>query len=309
MLKILGICGSPKKGATEYFLKESLDGLHNWFLKYSGGSFLTYCECIDKMVSIFVPSGSLEAFTTKQKTGILAEAIRGAFKEMIRKLSNELIAYVIDYRNDESYSLIKSDMVDLILWQKELRYHRFIVNQTKTKDNSSLSSVAQKKYEDVIKKLLEEKYEWRAISEKIKRIVVTQHEKNSKLTEENVGLQDKIRELQEKILDLGRQTIEPDIPQAPSQYISSSVPNFHAELKPHVMKKSNNNTTTQLNNAASNDSGHANKHYEYSNKISKHPNNPALNVDTPPTEPIENVEYPDPHLLDMDTSLGLDGLY
>jgi hypothetical protein len=218
--------------------KKSLVGLHNFFINY-GFSSMSFAQCIDRITQEFIPGDYYESVTKEKRISILRIVISNSNKSIIEKIVRKYLERIIDYHNEvDNIRVLQDEFIDILLFEREAMYHRFISTRTKVNKNSPHINVAMiEKMQNEIKTAYQEKYELKKLILSLKKIIIAKEEKLN----EQYSLMEQLNNL---IEELKNELKENSIKEV--RYIDTSA---QSEIK----NSSDDSNPTELENGAESD--------------------------------------------------------
>lgn len=183
--------------STNEFFKQAVKGIHNYVVTNTNQIGMTHKECIDFIVSEFVPSNIFNSLRDVHKNKLFHDALSNVVKQFISKIISKYLRMTIDNRDNNNIVILQNEFLDIICIEKDNVYSKFINgNQTET-----MSIVLHKKKVSDLKQEYEKKMNTlMATLESQKKTNATLETVNQKSSEIIKQLQAMVKNLKEKNL-------------------------------------------------------------------------------------------------------------
>jgi hypothetical protein len=112
---------------TKDFFRKTILGIHNYFISTTKFVSMTYKECIDFIVSEFIPTHLFGNVKEARKYSILNNILIDCLKIFTERILQKQIVPIIDNHSQEAnISILQNLFLDIILLEKDKMYARFI---------------------------------------------------------------------------------------------------------------------------------------------------------------------------------------
>ena len=177
------------------FFKQIVKGIHTYCISTTRYTTMSHKECIDFMVSEFVPTNLWDSLRENQKNKLFHDSLINCIKEFTENIIlNHLYIIIDNHDKDENIIILQDLFLTIILVEKDKIFSKFI---NPNKDNLQLF---KKKIQQIIvdkKKIIEDNL----LLSKKNDILTSLNKKNSniilELQKNNKMLTDKIVKLKE----------------------------------------------------------------------------------------------------------------
>ena len=103
-----------------------LMGITEHFKKYTAFSTMSINECIDKVIKEFIPSDFFATTDRDTRRNIIRNILTGLIRNITALCTTDFLVPIIDHHKDkENAPAILEKIVDLLLYERELMYHKF----------------------------------------------------------------------------------------------------------------------------------------------------------------------------------------
>jgi hypothetical protein len=166
---------------------KTLSSIHSFFTA-SQNTNISFSECIERITSEFIPKDFYKSVNKQQKTSILKMVIGQSNRVFVEKMVRDGgLNMVIDAHNDvDNIRIFQDEFIDMLIFERESVYHRFISTQVKTKSGGAHTSSAMvESMQNEIKILCNEKFTLKKLITSLKKIIV---KSNADITEANTEI-------------------------------------------------------------------------------------------------------------------------
>lgn len=109
------------------FFKQTVRGVHTYCISTTNNSTMDHRECVEWLVSEFVPEKIWASLREKQKNKLFHEIIGGCVCLFIRKIISQHLVMIIDNHAQENNIMIMQNVfLDIICIEKEKVYAKFL---------------------------------------------------------------------------------------------------------------------------------------------------------------------------------------
>lgn len=112
--------------STDEFFRQSVKGIHNYVVTNTNQIGMTHKECVDFIVSEFVPSNAFNLLRDVQKNKLFHETLSSVVKQYIAKLISKYLRSIIDNRSPDNVILMQNEFLEIICLEKDKVYSKFI---------------------------------------------------------------------------------------------------------------------------------------------------------------------------------------
>jgi hypothetical protein len=211
------------------FFKQIVKGIHTYCISTTRYTTMSHKECIDFMVSEFVPTNLWNSLRENQKNKLFHESLINCIKEFTENIIlNHLYIIIDNHDKDENIIILQDLFLTIILVEKDKIFSKFI---NPNKDNLELF---KKKIQQIIvdkKKIIEENL----LLSKKNEILTNLNKKNSniilELQNNNKMLTNKIVKLKESESNLNKKLM---------QYMDAIRANYNNKQSPAAPSTSSN---------------------------------------------------------------------
>lgn len=164
---------------------QGLNQRQDLFKKIRHGLFMHYMhyvqfttrleECVDSLVKEFLPDGYMECLNLVKKISVLNLVIKNSNIEFISRIVHYYFPIIIDNHNVDNAMILKNEMIELLLLEREKMFQRFIAPR---------KAISHEMIEEKIKTVLREKYELTMQLKKLKKIACRLMNENKTLKEQ-----------------------------------------------------------------------------------------------------------------------------
>ena len=256
------------------FFKQIVKGIHTYCISTTRYTTMSHKECVDFMVSEFVPDHLWNSLREQQKNKLFHESLINCIKDFTEKIIIQYLHVVIDnHDNNENIVILQDLFLNIILLEKDRIFSKFInpdqsaVNLFKNKIQEIITE--KKKIHNNNELLLKKNKVLEDLNKKNSIIIIELQKQNKLLNEENKILKLNEEKLNKKLL----------------QYVDVLRSKYSSINANKDNKKYNNKDNNIKVNTVSNISTNNNKLYKSqtnndSNKVkniiqnNKYPNNP-----------------------------------
>ena len=114
------------------FFKQIVKGIHTYCISTTKYTTMTHKECVDFMVSEFVPNNLWNSIREQQKNKLFHESLINCIKEFTEKIITNHLYIIIDHHDkDENIIILQDLFLTIILLEKDKIFSKFI-NPDKT---------------------------------------------------------------------------------------------------------------------------------------------------------------------------------
>ena len=109
------------------FFRQTISGIHNYFISTTKHGAMTYKKCIDFIVKEFVPSHLFDNLKETQKYNILNNILIDCLKIFTERILKDQISPIIDNHFEQAnIKILQNIYLEIILAQKDKMYAKFI---------------------------------------------------------------------------------------------------------------------------------------------------------------------------------------
>lgn len=109
------------------FFRKTILGIHNYFISTTKYVSMTHKECIDFIVSEFIPNHLFENIKETQKYNILNNILIDCLKIFTEKILQSYIVHIIDNHYEQAnINILQNCYLEIILLEKDKMYAKFI---------------------------------------------------------------------------------------------------------------------------------------------------------------------------------------
>jgi len=272
------------------FFKQIVKGIHTYCISTTRHTTMSHKECIDFMVSEFVPNNLWGSLREHQKNKLFHESLINCIKIFTEKIiTNHLLIIIDNHDHSENITILQDLFLTIILFEKDTIFSKFI-NPNSDKNMDIFKEKVQKLIMDKKKitennKLLNEKvYILDSLNKKNSSIILELQKNNKIIINELKRLKNENDELKENEKKLNKQLY---------QYINiikdynakSKVNNINpisksnqiTKINTEIIENENNYNKDKLNKSENNyDEDKLNKsenNYDEDDKLNKSDNN------------------------------------
>jgi len=222
---------------TKDFFRKTILGIHNYFISTTKFVSMTYKECIDFIVSEFIPTHLFDNVKETRKYNILNNILIDCLKIFTEKILNSQIVPIIDNHFEHAnINILQNIYLEIILLEKDKMYARFI---NPDKRNHTIPAELYNNIQKQLKKLTIENKELKNELSQIKNSVDNEtnrlKELGMQVIKQNKQLQQELEGYKNKVYNLENSAIK-----------NHSVPQQISH--PNIEIKSSPLTTTYSNN-------------------------------------------------------------
>ncbi len=191
------LCSYSEFTNTSDFFKQAVRGIHNYVVTNTNQIDMTHKECIDFIVSEFVPKSIFGSLRDMHKSKIFHEAMSSVVKQFIAKIISKYMRVVIDNRDANNVVILQNEFIDIICIEKDKVYSKFISGRAA--ETISVDAYKQKlgairdEFEGKFKQL---KQDYDSQIEQLLSAIATQKKNNDALETVNKKSADIIKQLQ-----------------------------------------------------------------------------------------------------------------
>lgn len=175
------------------FFKQIVKGIHTYCISTTRYTTMSHKECIDFMVSEFVPENLWNSLREQQKNKLFHESLINCIKEFTEKIILNHLHIIIDnHDNDENIIILQDLFLNIILLEKDKIFSKFInpnvstINIFKTKIQEIINE--KKKINDNNLLLQRKNQVLENLNKKNSTIIIELQKKNKLLIDENIQL-------------------------------------------------------------------------------------------------------------------------
>jgi hypothetical protein len=156
--------------------KQTIRELYNFYMQFTSYA-KSWDEYIDDMVREFVPEDYMPSLRKAQKTGILSMVIKNSNMKFIQSIVLNHFPIIIDSHNSDNAHVLKSEMVGILLLEREQIYQHFVIQATEGKSAKGSSANSPDKLiidnlRSQLRTSLKEKYELNKRLIKMRKIII-----------------------------------------------------------------------------------------------------------------------------------------
>ncbi len=175
------------------FFKQIVKGIHTYCISTTRYTTMSHKECVDFMVSEFVPENLWNSIREQQKNKLFHDSLISCIKEFTEKIILNYLHIIIDnHGNDENIIILQDLFLNIILLEKDKIFSKFI------NPSSNTLSVLKNKIQEIIIEKRKTIDENTSLKKKI-TLLEQLNKKNSKIILElqstNIALLKKNKEL------------------------------------------------------------------------------------------------------------------
>ncbi len=109
------------------FFKQIVKGIHTYCISTTRYTTMTHKECIDFMISEFVPSKLWSSLREQQKNKLFHESLINCIKTFTEKIISNHLHIIIDNRDhNENVAILQDLFLSIILLEKDIIFSKFI---------------------------------------------------------------------------------------------------------------------------------------------------------------------------------------
>ena len=168
------------------FFKQIVKGIHTYCISTTRHTTMSHKECIDFMVSEFVPNNLWGALREQQKNKLFHESLINCIKIFTEKIiTNHLLIIIDNHDHSENITILQDLFLTIILFEKDTIFSKFI-NPNSDKNMDIFKEKVQKLIIDKKKisennKLLNEKVSILENLNKKNSSIILELQKNNKI--------------------------------------------------------------------------------------------------------------------------------
>jgi hypothetical protein len=193
------------------FFKQIVKGIHTYCISTTRHTTMSHKECIDFMVSEFVPNNLWGSLREHQKNKLFHESLINCIKIFTEKIiTNHLLIIIDNHDHSENITILQDLFLTIILFEKDTIFSKFI-NPNSDKNMDIFKEKVQKLIMDKKKitennKLLNEKvYILDSLNKKNSSIILELQKNNKIIINELKRLKNENDELKENEKKLNKQ--------------------------------------------------------------------------------------------------------
>ncbi len=249
------------------FFKQIVKGIHTYCISTTRHTTMSHKECVDFMVSEFVPENLWNSIREQQKNKLFHESLINCIKEFTEQIILHHLHVVIDnHHNNENIIILQDLFLNIILLEKDRIFSKFI-----NPDKGAINLFKNK-----IQEIIQEKkkiYHEKELLTKKNKILEELNKKNSVIITE-LQKKNKLLIEENKILKVNEEKLNKKL----TQYGEMLRNNY---LSMNKLNNNNNDNNTQSKIINKNNSiirnEQVNKHYENKLIINENRNNELIN--------------------------------
>lgn len=205
------------------FFRKTILGIHNYFISTTKYVSMTYKECIDFVVSEFIPNHLFENIKEVQKYNILNNILINCLKIFTERILHTQISPIIDNHYEQAnINILQNIYLEIILLEKDKMYAKFINPE---KRNNSIPSELYNTIQQQLKKLTENNMQLvkknELLTKELEHIKKTADIEINKLKQMGIQVIEENKKLQNKLENLQKNNLNeyerPQIRIAPSE--------------------------------------------------------------------------------------------
>lgn len=109
------------------FFKQIIKGIHTYCISTTRYTTMSHKECVDFMVSEFVPENLWNSLREQQKNKLFHESLINCIKEFTEKIIINYLYMIIDHHdNNENIIILQDLFLNIILLEKDRIFSKFI---------------------------------------------------------------------------------------------------------------------------------------------------------------------------------------
>ena len=217
------------------FFKQIIKGIHTYCISTTKYTTMTHKECVDFMVSEFIPQKLWNSIRENQKNKLFHESINHSINLFTTEIiSNHLVMIIDNHAHQENITILQDLFLKIILLEKDKIYSKFL-----NPENNNTISVEL--FKSKLLEIITEKKELLSVNAKLsKNIEIFKQlmEKNSNII---VELQNKNKISLSTITDLKKQLDNSNKQNEQLQILLSKKNNFNHEENPANVTTIDNN--------------------------------------------------------------------
>jgi hypothetical protein len=191
VLAFLSAIDNKSKTYKARHYAQLLKGINEYFTTWTSFSTLTLSDCINKIVTEFVPSDFFESLNKDQRRNILRVVLTSGIRGFSEVVIKDFLTIIIDNHKEQSnIHALKERMVDLFIIERDGFYNKFLLTKIGKTSETVDKSLALKMQRE-IKGLLKDKKE---LTDENDRLTA----ENDRLTVENTTRVEQVKQVIQK---------------------------------------------------------------------------------------------------------------
>jgi hypothetical protein len=157
VLAFLSAIDNKSKTYKARHYSQLLTGINEYFTTWTSFSTLTLSDCINKIVTEFVPSDFFESLNKDQRRNILRIVLTSSIREFSAVVIKDFLTSIIDNHMEQTnIHALKERMVDLLILERDGFYNKFLSTKI-GKTSETVDKTLALKMQREIKSLLNDK--------------------------------------------------------------------------------------------------------------------------------------------------------
>ena len=182
------------------FYQKALVNIQEFISNNGFYGIISYSTCIDKIVGEFIPKSYLNVIIDSdmtKKAGIINFIFTNVNKSFVESLVYNHFPIIIDVRNKDNATVLKNELIDLFLIERDKLFQRFVISQSGVKPtDAKVDRNFITKFENEFKKVFDEKVKLMQLIKNMKTIIIKKDNENKQLKQELATCQETQRHQQ-----------------------------------------------------------------------------------------------------------------